>query len=137
MPTDKFANEKKHPTDNDLRKRIGESYQMIEDAVSSIQSEYQGITFDWKFSKTSGWYLTCDRKKRRLFYLIPRDGDFTFRMVFGDKALTQITKASFQKEVVEMMRNAKKYPEGTLCEFSRRDFDPETIVRLLEVKIDN
>jgi hypothetical protein len=135
--TDKFLNPSKHPSDADLRKRIGPSYQQIEDTINGLQSEFEGITFEWMFSKTSGWHLVCNRRKRRLFYLIPSDGDFRFRMVFGDKALAEIMANSFPKLIVDMIRSAKKYPEGTLCELTKDTFTSQTAFELLKIKIAN
>ncbi|MDP2885341.1 MAG: DUF3788 family protein [Ignavibacteria bacterium] len=137
MPPDAFANEKKHPSDNDLRKCLGRSYKLFEETIMRLQFEQEGIHFEWKFSKTSGWYLICLKKKRRLFYLLPRHRDFSFRMVFGDKAIEQIKKGRFPKFVIGMIRDAKKYPEGTLYEFDKKNFHVETMLGLLRIKIEN
>jgi len=137
MPPDAFANEKKHPSDSDLRKRLGRSYRLFEETIMGLQFEQEGILFEWKFSKTSGWYLICLKKKRRLFYLLPRYRDFSFRMVFGDKAVEQIKKGRFPKLVIGMIREAKRYPEGTLCEFDKSNYEVDVALDLLRIKIEN
>jgi hypothetical protein len=137
MPADNFTNDKKHPSDRDLRKKLGRSYKLFEETIMSLQFEKEGIGFEWKFSKTSGWYLICFKKKRRLFYLLPRDRDFSYRMLFGDRAVAEIRKGSFPSYVAEMLKSAKKYPEGTLFEFNKSSFEVATVLKLLKIKIGN
>ena len=137
MPKDRFTHEKNQPTDLDLKKRIGPSFQLLEETTGSLQAECQGLSFEWKFSKSSGWYVTYNRKKKRLFYLFPKNGDFIFKIVFNDNCLEQIKDGSFPKFVINMIENAKKYPEGTLCVFDKSNFKPRTIHDLLRIKIDN
>jgi hypothetical protein len=137
MPADPFTNDKKHPGDGDLRKKLGRSYKLFEETIISLQFEQQGIGFEWKFSKTSGWYLICLKKKRRLFYFIPKDRDFSYRMIFGNRAVAEIRKGSLPKHVGEMLKSAKKYPEGTLLEFDKSNFEVATVLKLLTIKIEN
>jgi hypothetical protein len=77
------------------------------------------------------------KKKRRLFYLLPRHRDFSFRMIFGDKAVRQIRRGVFPKYVQEMIRNSKKYPEGTPCEFDKDNYEVDVALDLLRIKIEN
>ena len=137
MPTDAFTNEKKHPSDSDLRKKLGRSYKLFEETIMSLQFEQEGVSFEWKFSKTSGWYLIFLKKKRRLFYFLPKNRDFSWRMIFGDRAVAEIKKKSLSGSVGEMLRSAKKYPEGTLLEFTKDNFEVATVVELLKIKIEN
>jgi len=137
MLLDAFTNKSQHPSDLELKERVGRSFQLLEKTLTSLQAEYEGVSAEWKFSKTSGWYVTYNRKKKRLFYLFPTEGDFTVKLVFNDKCLTQIGKGSFPRYVTEMIENAKKYPEGTLCVFDKDNFKVDTILELLRVKIAN
>ncbi len=134
MPNTIFTNPYQHPTEIDLKKRIGQLYQLLEKAITSLQSEYKDISLEWKFSKTSGWYVTYNRKKKRLFYLFPKDGDFTFKIVFNDNALKTIKSGSFPIWLLTMAKNAKKYPEGTLLEFDSKNFDVDVAIELLKIK---
>ncbi len=134
MPNTIFTNPAKHPSENDLKKRIGQSYQLIEKTILSLQSVYTDISSEWKFSKTSGWYVTYNRKKKRLFYLFPIDGGFKYRMVLGDNALLQINREAFPDWVIDMAQQAKKYPEGTLLEFHSNNFDVEVTTKLIKIK---
>ena len=137
MNVDVFTDEKKQPSDGDLRKKLGKSYKLFEETVISLQFDQQGIAFEWKFSKTSGWYLIVLKKKRRLFYFIPKERDFLFRMLFGERAVGEIRKGRLPKIVKEMVTKAKKYPEGTLVEFDKSNYEVETILKLLRIKIEN
>jgi len=137
MLADKFLNKDKQPTDADLKKRLGQSHKAFASMMTSLQSEYKGIVIEWKYSKTSGWYITCNKGKKRLFYLFPIDQDFSFKMVFNDRSLQQIKEGSFLSFISDMLRTAKKYPEGTLFVFDKKTFKVGMIMDLLRIKIEN
>ncbi|MFI5252283.1 MAG: DUF3788 family protein [Bacteroidota bacterium] len=137
MPADKFYNEKKHPEESDLKLKIGKTYRPLDETLKSMQSEYEGISLNWKYSKTSGWYITCDKKKKRLFYLFPLENDFTVKIVFNDKSLQLIRRGSFPKSVQEMLSDAMKYPEGTLLMFTESNYEPNMFLELLKIKLEN
>ena len=130
-----FADQTKPPTHADLKQEIGQSFLLIEGVLSSLQSEFQNLSCEWKFSKSSGWYIIYSRGKKRLFYLFPTAGDFLLKMVFNDRALEEIRGEPFPKYIHDMIHGAKKYPEGTLCEFTRRNFKAATMMELLRIKI--
>jgi hypothetical protein len=109
----------------------------MEAVMTSLESEYRGISTEWKFSKTSGWYTTCDKGKNRLFYLLPVDGGFVFKMVFNERCLGQIRKGAFPRFILEMIRNARKYSEGTLLEFDASNFNTAAVLNLLRIKTKN
>jgi hypothetical protein len=135
MPGKTFANQTKPPTNADLKAEIGPAFRLIEEVLSSLQSEFQNISCEWKFSKNSGWYIVYNRGKKRLFYLFPAAGDFLLKMVFNDRALEEIKGEEFPKYIRDMLQGAKKYPEGTLCEFRRGNFKAATMIELLRIKI--
>ena len=137
MPLDVFTDKAGKPGDDDLRKKLGASYPLFGKTITSLQSEHNGITIEWKYSGTSGWYLTANKSKKRLFYLFPGDGDFTFKIVFNDRSLQQIKKDTFPKAVRGMIQSAKKYPEGTLLAFDKTNFKVEIILDLLRIKLEN
>lgn len=135
MPQDKFTDKNTQPTDDDLREKLGSSYPFVGKTIASLRSEHNAISIEWKFSTSSGWYLTCNKSKKRLFYLFPAEGDFTFKITLSDRALEQIGHETFPKSIRSMIRDAKKYPEGTLLVFDRSSFKVETILQLLRTKI--
>ncbi len=135
MVEDTFTNQKKQPTHNDLKDRIGPSFLLIEEVLAALQAEFQNISCEWKFSKNTGWYITYSRAKKRLFYLFPVNGDFLLKMVFNDRAVEEIRGETFPSYIREMIRSAKKFPEGTLCEFNRKNFKVATMLELLRIKI--
>ncbi len=130
-----FGDPKRKPTGTDLKELVGQSYHPIEEVLSALQAEFQNISCEWKFSKNSGWYIVYHRGKKRLFYLFPDEGDFLVKMVFNDRALEEIRGESFPKYIHDMLRGARKYPEGTLCEFSKKNFIAATMIELLKLKI--
>jgi len=78
---------------------------------------------------------TYNAGKKRLFYLFPANGDFLLKLVFNDRALEEIRGENFPKYIGAMIREAKKYSEGTLCEFTRKNLKVATMLELLRIKI--
>ncbi len=137
MATDIFLNGKKHPSDGELRKKLGRAYRLFEETIMSLQIQHDGISFEWKYSTAVGWYLIGLRKKRRLFYFLPKHRDFAFRMVFGEKAAAAMEEAGLPAKYLEMIRSAKRYPEGRLVELGKADFETAAVVKILGIKILN
>jgi hypothetical protein len=137
MPETKFTDKTRHPGPNDVKRKIGKSYHLLDETISALQSGHKEISADWKFSNSSGWYLTYQKKKRRLFYLFPQDDNFVFKIVLNDKCLKLIGEGAFPQFVLDMIKDAKRYPEGTLCVFDKTNYRVDTILELLRIKMGN
>lgn len=133
--TDPFLDPVQAPTEADLKARIGKTHPLVGDPVDTLRAMHKGVTLHWKFSKTSGWYVTVDKGKRRLFYLFPKPGSFLLKMTFNDKALELIRNSDLPATVKSRLNSAKKFPEGTLLEFTPETLTKPVLTGLLEVKL--
>lgn len=71
-------------------------------------------------------------------WLSPSRSSFTASFILGDKAMRAARPIKFPKRVVEVMKNAPKYPEGTgirLEVTSSRDVAP--LKKLAAIKLAN
>lgn len=100
-----------------------------------LNASYPKATCEWKFSPRSGWYLVPSYKKRRLFYLIPKKKGFRLSIILGDKAITALKTGARAKAVSGLLKDARKYPEGTFLSFGEKNLDPDLMIALIEVKI--
>ena len=136
MPKDPFLDPEKPPADQALGARIGEAFTVVRAAVEANGSGKARITFAWKFSKTSGWYVTFDRGSKRLFYLFPKPGDFLLRMVFKEKGVAVLRAAGgIPPSVSVQLASPKKYPEGTLVELTKVSASAAALTTLLRIKL--
>lgn len=111
-----------------MAQRIGPSWSTVEDALRDLGS----LKTNWKFSKSSGWYLTFDKGAQRLFYCFPRLGGFLLKLVYNDRGVLALKDAGL---MLDRLRTAKKYAEGTLLEFTEEDLGPAQLAELLRLKV--
>jgi hypothetical protein len=111
-----------------MAQRIGPSWSTVEDALRDLGS----LKTNWKFSKTSGWYLTVDKGGQRLFYCFPRVDGFLLKLVYNDRGVLSLKDAGL---MLDRLRTAKKYAEGTLLEFTEEEISAEQFNELLRVKV--
>jgi hypothetical protein len=122
-----FPSDRPAPTLDELAQRIGPTWSTIEEAMGGLGS----LKTNWKFSKTSGWYLTVDKGGQRLFYCFPRVGGFLLKLVYNERGVQALKDARL---MLDRLRTAKKYAEGTLLEFTEEDISAAQFAELLRVK---
>ncbi|MBK8497957.1 MAG: DUF3788 family protein [Flavobacteriales bacterium] len=135
MPTSPFPDPDKPPTDEELAAVIGKDFRIVAAAMEQLRSDHKSITHTYKFSKISGWHVTYDKGRHRLFYLFPRHDDFLLKVVFNDEGIALLAKAEAWTAVKEKLRSAKKYAEGTLLEFAVAEITSRLLAELLRIKV--
>ena len=90
---------------------------------------------DWEYSPRSGWHLIYNRKKRWIFYLIPTRGGFRLSLILGGKAVAALQAGPSAKTMPALLKEAKRYPEGTAFSFNGQTLEVDVAVALLEAKI--
>ena len=79
--------------------------------------------------------MIYNRKKRRLFYLVPvRDG-FRLSLIIEDKAIAALQAGARAKQIPGLLKEAKRYPEGTAFSFNGQTLNVDLAVAFLEAKI--
>ena len=93
---------------------------------------------EWKFySKAAGWTYSVIKKKRTLFYMIPKDGWFELIFVYGERAVEAAKSAELPEQVLNDLLQAKAYVEGR--SFSVKvisDADTNVAQKLLQIKLE-
>ncbi len=133
-PNAAFPDHDHEPSEADLKSALGAGYapiQKIEKTVRGLEPAAEAI---WQYSERSGWYRLLVLKKRRLFYLIPKKGDFRLMLILGGKALELLERGPVAGEVRELRKTAKRYPEGTAFSFGC-DADPKVVAALVMAKL--
>lgn len=119
------------PTQEELAAKVGRHYKKY----AQLLQEVAGVKTHWKHSSRSGWFQTGDMKGKRIYYFFPKDGGFTFRMVFNDKAIQIIKEAKLSDMVIDALKNAKKYHEGTPFDLQEKQFELHLVQRLISIKL--
>ena len=135
MPSSNFFDASAPPGIAALAKRVGKSWGVVSAALDALGGKPGQVKHTWRFSKASGWYLTYDRGNKRLFYLFPKEGDLLLKLVFNEAGAIAIRGADLPKAVKDKLAKAKTYSEGTVLEFTAREFTSELLAELLQTKI--
>ena len=134
-PDAAFPDEKRQPTESDLPGALGRAFSPLAKVLERLRAAHPDVTSEWKYSPRSGWHLIFNRKKRRLFYLIPARGDFRLSLILGDKAIAALQAGPCAKKMPALLKEATRYPEGTAFSFNGQTLEVDVAVALLDAKI--
>lgn len=137
---EKFFTEKsEQPEENDLKNLLGTNYKLWVDLIRFVETNFDTPTTEWKFyGKKSGWVQKLFLKKRNLLFFVPYENFFRIGMVFGEKAVAEITKSGLPKEIIEEIQNTKKYAEGRGIRIDVKNKSSlESVKKLIQIKVMN
>ncbi len=140
MPTTSAFMEKSVMPDNAmLKEALGPAYKHWEEIRTKLEKDYGPLKDEWKFySAKWGWSMKLMMKKRNLFFFGPREKYFLVGFVFGDKAVAAVEESALPKEMIEELKNAKKYMEGRVLQFDvKTKEDVKHVLELVRVKVEN
>jgi hypothetical protein len=135
METRPFPDPSTQPDLAQLATCMGTAFHAVSAAVEVVRKDHRTITHTLKFSKTSGWHLTYDKGRQRLFYLFPKTGGYLLKMVFNERGVAALEHDAPSAAVLEKLRTARTYAEGTLLEFTAVEVDAPVLAGLLRIKI--
>ena len=132
-----FIDKNIKPDNQMLADALGSSYKLWDKIKISLTTNYGNLSEDWKFyGQKIGWTLKLLYKKRNLFFLTPYENYFQIAFIFGNKAVTIIEKSDLPKNIIEEIKNARKYAEGRGLRIAiKKQNDVKLVLRLTEIKI--
>lgn len=134
-PDAAFPDEKRQPAESDLPGALGSAFGPLAEVLERLRAAHPDVAPGWKYSPRSGWHLIFSRKKRRIFYLIPARGDFRLSLILGNKAIAALQAGPCAKRMPALLKQAKRYSEGTAFSLTGRTLDIDLASALLEAKI--
>jgi hypothetical protein len=86
-----------------------------------------------------GWSLRVKHKARTVAWLAPHQDSFMVVFILGDKAVrAAITRSDLPKRIVEAIKRAPKYPEGTGVRVEVNSIkDLDVLKKLAAIKLAN
>lgn len=137
--TNAFAGFKKHPTEKSLAEALGETYRLWQRLVADLMSELNLDNAEWHTSSIKhGWAFRLQLKERNIVYLSPFDGYFVVTFVLGDRAVAAAKKIELPETILEIIRDARRYAEGTAVRIEVRETEDLAAVKTLaRIKLEN
>jgi hypothetical protein len=134
-----FIGRAKPPSESELAAELG-SGKRLWDELAAIMEEELGLdTQEWNsYSPKAGWALRWKRKERNIVYLSPHCGCFTASFALGDKALQAARAQGLPGPALKIIKEAKKYAEGTAVRIPvKTAADIQVVKKLAIAKLEN
>lgn len=133
-----FLGRKDRPTGREVLSVLGDSADIWEEFVAWLAAK--GVNGQqWKSSSPKyGWSLRLSVKKRNIVYLSPCEGCFQVSFALGDRAVAAALASDLPKNIIDEIRGARRYAEGTGVRLLvKRPDDVPAIRKLALIKLAN
>ena len=134
-----FLDKSHMPEDADLSKVLGRAKRHWDSLKEHALNVEPGASPKWTYeSKKSGWTFAVRGKRRNLLYLKPFQRRFTAGFALGDGAVQAAEQSSLPATVIQLIRQAPKYPEGRAVRIEvATAADVRIAKKLLAIKLEN
>jgi hypothetical protein len=134
-----FIGSQKQPSETELAKTLGPGKKMWDQLAAILEEELGVDVQEWNsYSPKAGWALRLKRKERNIVYLSPHRGCFTASFALGDKALQAAREQGLPARSLKILKEAKKYAEGTAVRVTVKTAkDIEVVQKLAIAKLEN
>jgi hypothetical protein len=136
-PVNAFVGKSKQPVETDLAGALGASKALWDELVDALAKEHK-LSREWNsYSKKAGWSLRLKRGDRNIVYLAPFRGCFRASFALGDKAVKAALASGLPQRLIKIIKEAKRYAEGTAVRIDVNGTDDIAIVKkLTAIKLD-
>jgi hypothetical protein len=137
ISTNAFIGKSQAPTGQQLSAVLGPAKALWDRILMELADELRISGCEWSsYSLKAGWSLRVKHGDRVILYLAPAQGSFRASFALGDKAVQAALASGLPKLVIEIIRGAKKYAEGTAVRIEvRGEADIEVVKKLAKAKI--
>jgi hypothetical protein len=138
VATNAFIGKSQPPTDQQLSAVLGPAKALWDQVLTELADELRISGCDWhSYSLKAGWSLRVRHGDRVILYLAPVQGSFRASFALGDKAVQAALASGLPQPVMEIIRGAKKYAEGTAVRIDvNGEADIEVVKKLAKAKIE-
>lgn len=134
-----FIGKAKKPSDGELAGELGPAKTIWDQLVRELAEEHGIDVHEWNsYSRKAGWSLRLKREERNIVYLSPHLRCFTASFALGDKAVQAASRSGLPAHVLKIIREAKRYAEGTAVRIEvKTSKDVAVVKKLAAVKLEN
>jgi len=139
MLTNAFVGKAEEPSEADLATELGSTKPFWDRLLSTLAKQYDSDVQEWSsYSRKAGWSLKVKHKERTILYLTPSRGCFMASFALGDKAVEAARESGLPARALELIKQAKRYAEGTAVRIEVRGTkDIAVVEKLAAIKLEN
>jgi hypothetical protein len=132
-----FLDRESPPSEQTLEAVLGKGKGLWAQLRASLAAEWTPLQEKWSFSgKSHGWILQLRHKKRTVLYMVPGPGYFVASFALSESACLAAEGGGVPPQVLEIIRQASKYPEGRGVRLEVRDKkDLANVEKLASIKM--
>ena len=139
MLPNSFIGKRSEPSDKELSEALGAARVLWDRLLAELSEQQVSDGYEWNsYSAKAGWSLKVKHGKRTILYLSPCEHSFRASLALGDKAVKAALASGLPAPVLKMIREAKRYAEGTAVRLdvkSAKEID--TVMKLAAAKSGN
>jgi len=125
-----FIGKPKPPSDSELASELGNRKALWDELVNDLSKHK--LAREWNsYSKKAGWALRLKRGDRNIVYLSPSRSGFRASFALGDKAVAAARKSGLPPGIIKLIKEAKRYAEGTAVRVEVNNSEDVAIVKQL------
>jgi Protein of unknown function (DUF3788) len=134
-----FAGQATRPSERELASVLGGSHSLWQNLAADLKRDLKLDGAEWNsYSVKAGWSLRLQSKKRNIVYFGPRAGYFLASFILGEKAVAAARKSKLPAQILKMIDEAKRYPEGTAVRLEvHAPADADIVKTLAKIKFEN
>ena len=108
-----FDDKSSPPTDAELKTALGRTATHWDSLITHIATEFPPLDKTWGYAGAKwGWSLRLKQKKRTVLYMTPCPKHFLVGFALGEKAVRAAHAVPLPEEVLSIIDEAPRYPEG-------------------------
>ena len=132
-----FIGKTAEPTGKELAAVLGPAKTAWDRLIADLAQEHKIDGREWSsYSPKAGWSLRLIKKARVILYLSPHQGSFMVSFALGDKAVQAALKSKLPPPAVKIIKEAKRYAEGTAVRVEvLKAKDVEVVKTLAAIKL--
>ena len=138
MGTNAFIGSATQPSDADLSAALVDKRALWDELLEKLRALGIDAT-EWNsYSRKAGWALKVIRRQRVIVYLSPMQEGFRASFALRDRAVKEALAANLPAKVLKVIREARRYAEGTAVRLevnSRGDL--ASVLKLAAIKMEN
>lgn len=139
MLTNAFVGKAQKPSEAEVATELGSTKAFWDRLLTTLAKQYDSGVQEWSsYSRKAGWSLKVKHKERTILYLTPSRGCFMASFALGEKAVDAARNADLPSRAVNVIKQAKKYAEGTAVRIEVHGTkDLAVVEKLAAIKLKN
>jgi len=133
-----FVGYAKRPASKELADALGPAKAVWDSLLRRLSEQFEP-TLEWNsYSPKAGWSMKVKQGSRTIFYMVPCSNAFRVAFALGDKAVQVALQSKLPQRVLRMIKEARKYPEGTAVRIEVKNASElPPILTLAAIKLEN